>query len=433
MAQGIIPMRRRDFIRMSMGAAALGELVLTLPTLGQQNREGEGKAKAPVTAREMLQGLLLTKTEVEHWLAGKAFPFAKYSSEFGWLLRSGLAHDGVDQSNCVYTFGALDERITINYRDQPCRINAYGNSFTQCHQVSDQETWQEVLAAHLQEPVRNFGVGGWSVYQAYLRMLKEEQRAPADFIILNIYDDDHFRNLDSWRSMRMPRHPQFIEPTLPHVTVNLLDQRFEEHLNPCPTPESVFHLTDLDWVETRFKNDFVLQIMLAHANAMVPNDQQKYADLLKLATTIGIVTRSDTEANFSESANEMFARAAYFATEQIVEKVEAYAKQANKRVLYVLSYPATYIARFIGGHIIRNDHEFVDFMRKRGLPVVDLAEAHQADFVRYKGDLKDYLAQYFIGHYNPCGNFFCANVIKTKLLEMLDPKPVPYRPGSAQW
>lgn len=30
--------------------------------------------------------MLYTREEVELWLAGKAFPFAKYSSEFGWLL-----------------------------------------------------------------------------------------------------------------------------------------------------------------------------------------------------------------------------------------------------------------------------------------------------------------------------------------------------------
>ena len=58
------------------------------------------------------------------------------------------------------------------------------------------------VAAHLQEPVRNFGVGGWSVYQAYLRMLREEQSAPAEFIVFNIYDDNHFRNLDSWAQHR---------------------------------------------------------------------------------------------------------------------------------------------------------------------------------------------------------------------------------------
>ena len=40
---------------------------------------------------------------------------------------------------------------------------------------------------------------------------------------------------------------------------------------------------------------------------------------------------------------------------------------------------------------------------------------------------KEYLAQYFIGHYNPRGNHFCAFAVKDPLIRMLDPKPVPYR------
>ena len=57
------------------------------------------------------------------------------------------------------------ERLLSNYSEKKCRINTYGDSYTMCHQVSDHETWQEVLAAHIQEPIRNFGIGGWSVYQ----------------------------------------------------------------------------------------------------------------------------------------------------------------------------------------------------------------------------------------------------------------------------
>ena len=44
------------------------------------------------------------------------------------------------------------------------------------------------MAATLGEPVRNFGVGGFSVYQAYRRMLREEEVVPAEHIIFNIFD-----------------------------------------------------------------------------------------------------------------------------------------------------------------------------------------------------------------------------------------------------
>ena len=53
--------------------------------------------------------------------------------------------------------------------------------------------------------MKNFGVGGYSVYQAFRRMERVESGPEtASVIVLNIYDDDHFRNLDALRSIRSP-------------------------------------------------------------------------------------------------------------------------------------------------------------------------------------------------------------------------------------
>jgi len=288
------------------------------------------------------------REEVDDWLAGKAFPFAKYSSQFGWLLPGAYFRDGVDGSTSVYTYRQPDgERTMGNYANMPCRINTYGDSFTQCHQVSDNETWQEYLAAHLQEPVRNFGIGGWSVYQAYLRMLKEEQRTPAEYIIFNIYDDDHRRNLDSWRNIRVRKHARFIEPTLPHVRVNVKNGTFEERPNPCPTPESLYDLCDLDKTCELFRDDFVLQVMLAHKNATMANPFQSYKDVMALASTHGIETAIETNQHLSDTANELQSHAALFSSQKIVEKIEAFARANGKNVLYVLSFPPTSVARRI--------------------------------------------------------------------------------------
>lgn len=37
--------------------------------------------------------------------------------------------DGMNDSTSVYTYGALDERVTIQYRDRPCQINTYRISY----------------------------------------------------------------------------------------------------------------------------------------------------------------------------------------------------------------------------------------------------------------------------------------------------------------
>ena len=129
-----------------------------------------------------------------------------------------------------YSYEADGARKVINHADKTCRIHTYGNSFTHCDQVSDGETWQEYLAAHLQEPVENFGIGGYGVYQAYRRMLKVEKEHPAEYIILNVWDDDNFRNLDAWRTIRSGRKAP-CGYTLPHLRVDLSRDTVEEREN----------------------------------------------------------------------------------------------------------------------------------------------------------------------------------------------------------
>ena len=150
----------------------------------------------------------LTKPTFEEYLAASAVPreviyrflqgpsWAQYDAELGYILGNYLPTDGIDQSATISTVHSDGARRSFLYVYKACRINTYGNSFTQCHQVSDGETWQEYLAGHLGEPVRNFGVGGYGVYQAYRRLVREEQtERGAEYLIFYIWGGDHIRSL----------------------------------------------------------------------------------------------------------------------------------------------------------------------------------------------------------------------------------------------
>src|SRR5689334_22913220 len=165
---------RRDWLKHGAAgvAAALARAAQADTTAGRDKGLDDRK-------REFLRKLLYTREDLTAWLEGRAFPFAKYDPGLGYLHIDRDFKEGIDGAVCSYRYDKLGARRTINHADKPCRINTYGNSFTSCEQVSDGETWQEALAAHLGEPVRNYGIGGYSVYLAYLRMLREEQRAPA--------------------------------------------------------------------------------------------------------------------------------------------------------------------------------------------------------------------------------------------------------------
>lgn len=381
-------------------------------------------------AREYLQSLLYTRKEVADWLAGKVAHGEAYDPDLGWIHNPRRVKNGFDNSVVTYSYDESGARHMMMRADQPCRINTYGNSYTHCDQVSDGETWQEVLAAHLDEPVRNYGIGGFSVYQAYRRLLREEAKTPTKYIIFNIIDDDHYRNLLGWRNIRSGYGPSLragvVSPMLPYVRVNPATGEFTEFDTPCPTPESVYNLCDLDWVCEQFGDNIALKIMLAYRHIKEKTPEKSYASIARLAKEYGIEATVDSPASLSKTADQVFTKAALYSTMRIVDKVEAYAAKNNKKVLYVLSYVEPPVVKTIREGK-RFDQEFVDFLKRKNLPVVDLMEAHLADYKTFKNkSIPDYLRIYWIGHYNPRGNLFEAFAINDKLVPLLDPKPRMY-------
>lgn len=393
--------RRTMLIQSSAAALAAGSLFTS--TSGHSAPADQKPRATETEVREFLRTLLLPREDVDLWINRKGFPFCKYDPDLGYLHVDRDFQEGLDGAICRYRYDKLDARQTIAYASQPCRINTYGNSFTSCEQVSDGETWQEVLAAHLGEPIRNYGIGGYSVYQTYLRMQREEQRSPAKYIIYNIYDDDHVRNLHGWQRFKFGVNRKSPNPTVPHVKVDLTAGTISEKLNPCPTRESIYDLCDLERTYTVFQDDFYLHNRLlkvaqkARGEAIPPSDYDDVR-LIKHGIT---------------------------ASMRIVDLVNDYARKNGKQILFVLSYGAYTIKKFIDMGT-RFDQELVDYFNQIKLPYVDLMKAHADDAAHYKGASDQALKRYFIGHYNPLGNHFCAFAIKNALVKMLDPKPVAY-------
>ena len=113
---------------------------------------------------------------LDEWL--RVPSWGTFDPELGYVQGNSLMPWGIGNSATIETIQTNGARTSFMYADRKPRINTYGDSFTECEQVSDGETWQEYLAGHLGEPVANFGVGGYGVYQAYRRMLREEKNRP---------------------------------------------------------------------------------------------------------------------------------------------------------------------------------------------------------------------------------------------------------------
>jgi hypothetical protein len=390
--------------------------------------------------RGFLDSATLDKGTVDRFLDPKEPNWATFDPEVGYTLRNSIVRDGLDDS---YTIGryaegrppGMRERLLINYADRKCRINTYGNSFTMCHQVSDGETWQEYLAAHLGEPIRNFGVGGYGVYQAYRRMIRTEKTdLGTPYVILNIWGiDDHLRSIDSWRGLRClewlrdPRHAtMFHSNPWVHVRIDPETGALVELENLCPTPESLYRLCDKEFVYEHFKNDIALQMFLGQR----PGVDVNTGPMKKLAETLGVKADFDSDANRCRAIAELYRAYGLRASMHIIDKAQAFVENAGKKLMVLLSFQDNHVADECADRP-RPDQPFVDFLTERKILFVDILRKHKDDYAVFKLTPDEYIRRYFIGHYSPKGNHFFAFAIKDDIVNWLDPKPLTYRAGGS--
>jgi hypothetical protein len=387
-------------------------------------------AQAPAlpTWEQFLKGSAVPRSDLDRFLAGPSW--ARFDPELGYVPGSYLPADGMDNSSSISTVQADGARTQFLYAGRKARINTYGNSFTHGDQVNDGETWQEYLAGHLGEPIRNFGVGGYGVYQAYLRMQREENtNHAAPYVIFYIWGDDHVRSLLRCRHAIIYKfwddrggtmfHANFWN----HLEMNLETGQFEEKQNPLDTPAKLYRMADARFMVESLKDDIALQLFavaLGHTNEL----NRPLTD--KLAGHLGYRMQWDDASQLRRQARELLDRYSLAATRFTLDKVRAFARQHSKKLFVVLFDPGRAM-RELRQDGTRYDQPVVDYLTQNEVDYFDMNLVHLRDFERYKISWEEYLKQYFIGHYNPRGNHFFAYSIKDKVVTWLQPKPIPYR------
>ena len=386
---------------------------------------------------QFLKQAMLTRAMVDRFLDKKAHNWAKYDPELGYLLRAGVVRDGVDNSFTIGHYDSGTARRQVNYARQPCRINTYGNSFTQCHQVSDGETWQEVLAAHFGEPIRNFGIGGYGVYQAYRRLLREEQTsAAADNIILNVWSDDHWRSMYAWRWLHIAGFRRGLDQTdmsdeqawmfhanpWSHLRFNPTTGQFVEQPNPCPSSQSLYQLCELDFINATFRDSFDVQARLA----MEGVSDVRLDIIREVADALSMPVDFSTAETIASSAEDVLRHCALRSSMWVVDQVRDYAARHGKKLLILLSYGRGDVVKACDGKQ-RFDQPFLNYLDENDLRYVDTLRKHVEDYGQFACSAEDYAERYYIGHYNPTGNHFFAFAIKDALVDWLDPNPPTYR------
>lgn len=397
-----------------------------------------------ISVKEILYTAAYRQSDMDYLLDEENPKFIHFNPDLGYHMSSHKIEDGMGGTLCDYEFVAPgNNRNLVNYADKPCRINTYGDSFTMCAQVSSGETWQEVLAAHLHEPVRNFGVGGYGVYAAYNKAMQiENTDMAADYIVMNVWDDDHLRNLDAARWIRSrwkQRHVSRVTDTgvkpypihgfpWPHVRFDPASGEFTEHRGAAQNVEELKQFADQEFFYQTYKDDHVVHLFTLTEGGEAPVDE-----LEKLAEGLGVKVDLRTPETLQAEAIRFHWIYGMRATQFIIGKLDTFAKENGRTLIVLMSYDTPTVETFLKEGT-RFDEEMLSFLSDRQIRHVDMLSPQGEDFKIYNLSVEQYLARFYIpsagaqvfGHYNPYGNFWFARNLRKPIVSWLDPKPEPY-------
>ncbi len=322
-------MERRDFIKM---AGVMAPLVTSAGISGMP---------ATVTFQEFLRESAVPREVIDRFLRGPSW--ARFDPELGYVLGNYLPSDGIDKSATISTIQTTGARTSFMYAGRKCRINTYGDSFTQCHQVSDGETWQEYLAAHLGEPIRNFGMGGFGVYQAYRRMLREERTdRRAEYLILYLWGDDHIRSLLRCRhaiTNRFWNHQggsMFHGNFWAHLEMDLETGHLVEKENLLSTPSALYQMTDPQFMVDHLKDDLALELFAFRLGYIRDLDQQRVS---KLAACLNYPLDWSRESALNQQLGKLLDLYSLRATRFILGRAQEFSRLNGKKLLVILFDP----------------------------------------------------------------------------------------------
>jgi hypothetical protein len=281
-------------------------------------------------------------------------------------------------------------------------------------------------------------MGGFGLYQAYRRMLREEQTdSSAEYLLLYIWGDDHIRSLLRCRYMltagwnrsqdeKEGRGRMFHGNFWSNIEMNLDTGKLAEHDSRISNAADLYQMTDPDWMVENLKDDLALQMAL-YARGRIQDIE--VAQLQQLARHLDRSLDLTQRPPLRSTVSSLLDAYSFAATKTILQKAQAFADRRDKKLMIILLDPYRVTRVLLEGGT-RYDQEIVDYLQENEFAVFDMNLVHSEDYKSFDLSVSDYFRRYFIGHYSPAGNHFFAYAIKDHLVEWLDPKPLAYRETS---
>jgi hypothetical protein len=130
----------------------------------------------------------------------KKFLLQGFDQELGWVRKPNTEHFEYGKyGRTIWKTNEKGSRLNPKFEDVKSKISCYGDSFTFCRQVNDDETWEYYLSKITKTNVLNFGVGNYGMDQAILRLQREFPKNQTEIVIIAVVPDSIRRILNVWK------------------------------------------------------------------------------------------------------------------------------------------------------------------------------------------------------------------------------------------
>ncbi len=123
-----------------------------------------------------------------------------YDPQIGWIRKPNTTREEKGKFGITkWSINEKGSRTNPKFEEKTSNISCYGDSFTFCRQVNDDETWEYYLSELENTNVLNFGVGNYGIDQSFLRLEREFHKNKTDIVILGVVPDTISRIMSSWK------------------------------------------------------------------------------------------------------------------------------------------------------------------------------------------------------------------------------------------